>query len=71
MPTKLGMIGLKGHESVVLNASKMKTVEVVAVADDNADAVKQFPPRNARQRCQDLHRLGIHGRSHRDGCLAA
>jgi predicted dehydrogenase len=46
MPTKLGIVGLKGHQYVVLNGARaMKTVEVVAVSDDQADVVKQFPRR--------------------------
>jgi len=44
VPLSLAFIGLKGHQYVVLDAIPAVTgVEVVAVADDNPDALKRVP----------------------------
>jgi predicted dehydrogenase len=40
---RLGLIGLKGHQSVVLNgAQQLGDVELVAVSDDDAQALNRF-----------------------------
>jgi len=43
---RLALIGLKGHQSVVLGgAAKLGNVELVAVADDNKDELERFKKR--------------------------
>lgn len=43
---RLGLIGLKGHQSVVLEgARKLGDVELVAVSDDNANDLQRFKQR--------------------------
>ena len=44
MGTKLGLIGLKGHQYVVVNSlSSLPDVSIVAAADDNPEALKRVP----------------------------
>lgn len=43
MTLKLGLIGLKGHESVVIKgAIELGDVELVAIADDNPDSIQRL-----------------------------
>jgi predicted dehydrogenase len=48
---RLGLIGLKGHQSVVLQGAKqLGNVELVAVSDDSKEALEQFKKREALAR---------------------
>src|SRR4029078_1764121 len=61
----LGLIGLKGHQSVVLNgARELGDVEVVAVSDDDAGALDKFirdtPQARQAQKYTDWRHLVEH-----------
>ena len=67
---RLGLIGLKGHQSVVLNgARELGDVELVAVSDDDAGASMSSSAIRRSGASAKIYRLAASGRARHDGRL--